>query len=226
MLFHFQGGCLEPSRNRLTVDGEEKRLEPKLVDVLVCLIERAGEVVPKTTLLSQVWRGASVSDDALTAAIYALRKALGDSARQPRFIETVPQRGYQWLLEVRHESRSGTTGAQTERAGRPSRIPSPPIALRQGARLLERRAFARARTFLERATEAQPENAEAQASLSLLYSQLAALKPDQRLDFYYKARLHAERALAVDPHGAQTLLARGLLTLIFDWDLVLSLIHI
>src|SRR5262245_40290318 len=70
------------------------------MDVLVYLAGRAGEVVSKEELVERVWEGRYVSDDVLTVTIYALRKALGDEARRPRYIETVSRRGYRWIAPV------------------------------------------------------------------------------------------------------------------------------
>lgn len=91
-----------PSRNLLVRggEGEEIRLEPRVMDVLVVLVERAGEVIPKEVLIERVWPDRHVTDDVLTVTIYALRKALGDEARRPRYIETVSRRGYRWIASV------------------------------------------------------------------------------------------------------------------------------
>ncbi|MEM7349523.1 MAG: winged helix-turn-helix domain-containing protein [Acidobacteriota bacterium] len=98
--FEFAGWRADPSRNLLRQAGREVRLEPRAMDVLVCLLDHAGRVVSKDAMIRQVWQGRAVTDDALVVAIYELRKALGDRARQPSFIETIPRRGYRWLPEV------------------------------------------------------------------------------------------------------------------------------
>jgi adenylate cyclase len=91
---------VDPSRNELARGTESVRLEPKAVEVLVHLAGRAGEVVGREELLSAVWPGVVVGDDALTQAIIKLRKALGDDAQQPRYIETIPKRGYRLVAAV------------------------------------------------------------------------------------------------------------------------------
>lgn len=68
--------------------------------LLVCLASRPGQVVSKETLIAEVWEGAFTSDETLTTAIYELRKALDDSARQPRFVETIRKGGYRLVAEV------------------------------------------------------------------------------------------------------------------------------
>ncbi len=75
-------------------------LEPLAMEVLVYLARHAGEVVHRESLETEVWRGAIVSYDALTNTIIKLRKALADSAKQPRYIATIPKKGYQLIAEV------------------------------------------------------------------------------------------------------------------------------
>lgn len=64
-------------------DGESVRLEPKAVEVLTFLASRPGEVISRTELEASVWPGAVVGYEAVTKTIIKLRKALGDSAREP-----------------------------------------------------------------------------------------------------------------------------------------------
>jgi len=75
-------------------------LEPLAMAVLVYLARHAGEVVSRDSLEKDVWRGAVVSYDAVTNTIIKLRKALQDDARQPRFIATIPKKGYQLITDV------------------------------------------------------------------------------------------------------------------------------
>src|SRR5688572_4039004 len=91
---------VDPSRNELARGTESVRLEPKAVEVLVHLAGRAGEVVAREELLSAVWPGVVVGDDALTQAIIKLRKALGDDAHAPKYIETIAKRGYRLVAAV------------------------------------------------------------------------------------------------------------------------------
>lgn len=79
------------------------RLEPRVMDVLACLTSEPGRVVTKEELLIAVWGGAYVEEGALSQAIHSLRKALRDDARQPRYIQTIPKRGYRLLASVEPE---------------------------------------------------------------------------------------------------------------------------
>jgi adenylate cyclase len=90
----------EPASARLWSGTHEIKLTPKAARVLGVLIGRAGEPVTKDELFGEVWRGTVVSDDALVTCIQELRKALGDDARKPRFIETRHRRGYRFVAPV------------------------------------------------------------------------------------------------------------------------------
>ena len=89
---------VEPARCVLERDGEEVRLEPKVVDLLVLLSNRYGAVVSRDALFDALWPGTIVGDDALSRTVFKLRRALGDDPKTPRFVETVPKRGYRLLV--------------------------------------------------------------------------------------------------------------------------------
>src|SRR5688572_6033653 len=75
-------------------------LTSKAFAVLRYLVEHAGQLVTKAELFDALWPGTAVSDGALTFCIVELRKALGDDAKVPRFIETVHRRGYRFIAKV------------------------------------------------------------------------------------------------------------------------------
>jgi TolB-like protein/DNA-binding winged helix-turn-helix (wHTH) protein len=85
---------VEPSLNRIAGPQGPVQVEPKVMAVLTCLAGRRGEVVSKEELVREVWEGRYVSDDVVWRCIGELRRALGDDARQPVLIETIPKRGY------------------------------------------------------------------------------------------------------------------------------------
>jgi TolB-like protein/DNA-binding winged helix-turn-helix (wHTH) protein/Flp pilus assembly protein TadD len=91
---------VEPQLNTLKRDGHAVRLEPKVMQVLVCLSERHGELVTKEQLIRAVWADTFVADDVLTRCISELRKALGDDPKQPRFIETISKSGYRLIAPI------------------------------------------------------------------------------------------------------------------------------
>ena len=108
---------VDPNRNLVTRGDEERRLEHKVMQVLVYLCEAPLRSVSRDELLKEVWEGASVSPQVVTVAVNGLRRALGDSARRPRYIQTIPGHGYRLLLAPTTPDRSGSDPAQA--TGRP-----------------------------------------------------------------------------------------------------------
>ncbi len=91
---------VQPSLGQIVNGDEPVHVEPRSIEVLVALAERNGEVWPKTELIRAVWGEAYVSDEVLTHAIWDLRKAFGDDAGHPRYIQTIPKRGYRLIAPV------------------------------------------------------------------------------------------------------------------------------
>jgi len=83
--------------NRVEGNGRAVRLEPKVMQVLVCLAERPGEVFSKEVLLRKVWADTFVADEVLTRAISELRRVFEDDAKAPHVIETVQRGGYRLI---------------------------------------------------------------------------------------------------------------------------------
>jgi TolB-like protein/DNA-binding winged helix-turn-helix (wHTH) protein len=98
----FQVGpwLIEPSLNAVSHNGQSIHLAPKVMAVLVCLAERAGQSVSKEDLLQTVWPDTFVGDDVLKGAISELRRVLEDDAREPTVIQTIPKRGYRLVAPV------------------------------------------------------------------------------------------------------------------------------
>lgn len=89
---------VRPPLHRLEGPSGERTVEPKLLLILASLANAEGEVVSKETLVEEVWEGHHVAESALTRGISELRRALGDDAQHPRFIETIPRSGYRLLV--------------------------------------------------------------------------------------------------------------------------------
>jgi adenylate cyclase len=101
----------EPATARLWADQREIKLTRKAASVLGLLVERAGQPVTKQELFAAVWSNTVVSDDALTTCIQELRKALGDDAKQPRYIETRHRYGYCFVAELTCDTPAPAAGA-------------------------------------------------------------------------------------------------------------------
>ena len=91
---------LDVADERLWSGEDVVRLTPKAFAVLCCLIEQAGQLVTKDALLESVWPETIISEATLTGCLRELRRALGDSARSPQFIETVHRRGYRFIAAL------------------------------------------------------------------------------------------------------------------------------
>src|SRR5215475_15623127 len=81
-------------------DGQQIFLRPKTFALLRYLVEHPGALVTKEELLNAVWPDISVSEGVLTVCMTELRKALGDDAKAPQFIETVHRRGYRFIAPL------------------------------------------------------------------------------------------------------------------------------
>jgi eukaryotic-like serine/threonine-protein kinase len=103
---------------------------PKALETLSVLLEHRHRIVSKEELLSQVWRDAVVEEANLAQQIFTLRRLLGDDAERPRFIATLPRRGYRFIGDVRD---AGTI---------PSNDPTPPDAPERVARAIQRKRAA------------------------------------------------------------------------------------
>ncbi len=75
-------------------------LTPKLIDLLLHLVDHRGTLVTKEALLDALWPGANVTDNALAQAVSELRQMLGDDASAPTYIKTVARRGYRFIAPV------------------------------------------------------------------------------------------------------------------------------
>lgn len=91
---------LDPEDRRLTLGGETVELNARYLDALLLMLATPGRLVSKERFHDEVWRGIPVTDEALTQCIRTLRRALGDDANAPRFIETVPRHGYRFIALV------------------------------------------------------------------------------------------------------------------------------
>lgn len=98
--FELAGFRVYPSLLRVKGDGGETRLEAKAMAVLLYLARHAGTVVSRSELEQSLWSGRVVTEDAVTNAILKLRRALGDNARDPHVIETIPKTGYRLIARV------------------------------------------------------------------------------------------------------------------------------
>lgn len=105
--FRFGDIEVDAASHGVTRAGEPQQLEPKAFAVLLALLERPGELVPRDELLDQVWGHRHVTPGVLTRAIAQLRAALGDDHHHPRYIQTRHALGYLFIGELEPEAAGG-----------------------------------------------------------------------------------------------------------------------
>src|SRR4051812_11898294 len=90
------------STRSLLKNGASVRLQDQPFQILALLLERPGEIVAREDIRQRLWTADTFVefDDGLNTAIKKLRTALGDTAGNPRFIETIPRRGYRFIAPV------------------------------------------------------------------------------------------------------------------------------
>lgn len=81
-------------------DGQAIKLEPQVLNFLLLLIQNKEHILTREEIVSEVWSGKNASDDAIRALVKKLRIALGDNARAPKFVKTIPLQGYLFIMPV------------------------------------------------------------------------------------------------------------------------------
>src|SRR5690348_10311664 len=120
-IYEFGAFRLDARRRVLSRGTEPIALKPKHFDVLLYLVEHAGESLDKATLLSAVWPNLVVEENNLNKAISVLRRVLGEAPHEHKFIVTDPGRGYRFVATVLR--RQASDEAQLA-------VLSPPVARR------------------------------------------------------------------------------------------------
>jgi len=91
---------VNPASGEISRNQESVRLEERTMRLLLCLAERAGEVVSIDELLARVWPDVVVTPDSVYQAVASLRRVLGDDPKQAAYIATVPRLGYRLVAKV------------------------------------------------------------------------------------------------------------------------------
>jgi DNA-binding winged helix-turn-helix (wHTH) protein/Flp pilus assembly protein TadD len=120
---------VDRTRYRVLRDGAPLELTPKLLDLLLHLLEHAGDLVTKEQLLDALWPEANVTDNAIAQAVSELRDALDDEAGTPRFIKTVARRGYRFIAPVDSFDRIDQIEPVVAPAGQPAMSAAQSIAV-------------------------------------------------------------------------------------------------
>ncbi|MDP2537352.1 nSTAND1 domain-containing NTPase [Alteromonas stellipolaris] len=115
--FYLGDWQVEPASNTLILGKTKRTIEPKAMDVLLLLCQQAGEVVSADDIVAQCWPDSPVGDNPIHKTITQLRKALGDKASAPSFIETIRKRGYRVIADVQFLEDEQTRAAETDWQG-------------------------------------------------------------------------------------------------------------
>lgn len=120
--YNFGDFRLDRAERILTRDGDVISITPKVFETLLVLIENAGRIIEKEELMQMIWQDRFVEESNLTFNIGMLRKALGDDAAKPRYVETVPRRGYRFIAAVEPIKTNGEQESQLPIGAAPSRV--------------------------------------------------------------------------------------------------------
>jgi DNA-binding winged helix-turn-helix (wHTH) protein len=98
--FYLGDWQVTPSTNSIQLTGKAKQLEHKAMEVLLHLCQQNGDIVSSDELLNKCWKNTDIGDNPLHKTITQLRKALGDKANEPHYIETIRKRGYRIIAKL------------------------------------------------------------------------------------------------------------------------------
>ncbi len=110
--FAFGSFRLVPAQRMLLEDGKPLRLGSRALDILVTLVESAGEILPKDQLIARTWPDTVVDEGALRVHVAAVRRALGEGRAGKRYISNIPGRGYSFVVPVTREHAQPETTSQ------------------------------------------------------------------------------------------------------------------
>ena len=216
-VFHFDEFTLDVQERRLLRGAEAVRLSPKAYDVLVALVQQRGRLVTKDELLRRVWPESFVEEGGLTVHVSALRKALGEDAHRPIYIETVARSGYRFIAAV-------TCDLAHEKPLTPSAITRPvelyELVGRGRSHLLSGSYFElpAADDAFRSAIEIDPTYAPAHAGLARTRCVQAAFRVVPHQEAFTEAKASALRALAMDSASADAQVALGTVLFLSEWD--------
>ena len=103
-IYEFSGFRLDTRQRVLLLNGKPVTMEGKVFDTLLVLVENQGKLISTAELMEEVWGDVAIEESNLTVKISNLRKLLGDDAKNPRYIQTVPKQGYRFVASVKELS--------------------------------------------------------------------------------------------------------------------------
>ncbi len=215
--FQFGVFRLDRRRRRLWHGDRPIKLKPKEWELLCCLVDHRDRVLSKDELLDRLWPRQTVTEANLSQSVYALRKALGESARQPHWIETIPRLGYRFVAPDEIAEFTGEIPANSDA----DVSPEARAAYERGRycwRRFTEAGLHQAMAFFDKALAAAPRFAEAHAWRSATWSALGNIGALTPRDSAEHARRAADQAITIDETLAAGYEMRGVVELYFDWN--------
>jgi DNA-binding winged helix-turn-helix (wHTH) protein len=201
---------LDALSRRLEHQGEPIAVPDRQIDILLLLVSRAGQVIPKDALVEAAWKDVAVTDNSLEQAISNLRRVLGQMPAAPVYIETLARRGYRFCAPV-------TRTARRHRAESLDALLAPHQAFLEGRAALEsfdRNAVAGACGVFEEILRASPDYAPAHLglanALALQFESTRADRPNRSA--LATAVHHAAEACRLDPASGEAWAALGFIS--------------
>src|SRR5262245_16457366 len=215
--FHFDEFTLDVRERRLLRGGDVIRLSPKAYDVLVALVRQRGHLVTKDELLKRLWPGSFVEEGSLNVYVSALRKALGEDASRPAYIETVARSGYRFIAAVTCDP-AGEKSSAPRALSRPVEVYE--LVGRGRSHLLSGSYFElpSAVDAFRSAIEVDPTYAPAHAGLARARCVQATCRVVPHQEAFMEAKASALRALAMDSASADAQVALGTVLFLSEWD--------
>ena len=211
----FQGFTLDLGEKILMRDQQLVAIPPKALELLLVIAERPGHIFEKADLIESVWPDTFVEEGNLPYTITLLRKALGDNAEKPRFIETVPRRGYRFIADVTHHNSNGD-----------GRMNVGPVSKARNsylrAQYLRRRNKAELITSITHADHAiseDPEFALAYTHKAETYNLMGFYAFLPPAEAFLKAKDAARTALDLDETMPEAYNSLAFVSLFYEWDL-------
>jgi DNA-binding winged helix-turn-helix (wHTH) protein/Tfp pilus assembly protein PilF len=216
-VFHFGDFTVDVGERQLLRGTSVIRLSPKAFDVLVVLVGQPHHLVTKDELLARVWPESFVEEGILAVHVSALRKALGDDARPPAYIETVARSGYRFVASVTRDAVDDGR-ARLSAMARPVELYQ--FVGRGRSHLLSGSYFelpAAVEAF-RAAIEIDPTYAPAHAGLARAQCAQATLRAVPHQEAFAQAKASALRALAMDHASADAQVSLGTVLFLSEWD--------
>ena len=99
-VYRFDDFVVDAKSRALSRDGQTVPLTPRVFDTLLAFVTRPGETITKEELMNSIWSDSFVEESNLTQNVAVLRKALGEDSKHPKYIVTIPGKGYRFVPDV------------------------------------------------------------------------------------------------------------------------------